>query len=514
MLNATHAKSFLKLPMVLAISAAALTCQQASAHGFVESPKSRSFMCHSEGGQANTNCGPVEYEPQSVEYIGRPDGSLSHFPSNSQACTGDFTKCGPADGTIPAGGLPQFSALNEQTATRWAKNVVKPGPLDITWLYRAAHSTRYWQFYITKKDWNPNQPLTRDSFELKPLLDEPWPSLNAPVESGQRTHHKLNIPADRSGYHVLLATWKVHDTDATFYQVIDLDIKNDSVAPSTWTNVGSVQPEALSIGDKVKTRVFNAKNEDQTKQITLDISNADLAKADIWPFELARKVNAANKGYLMGLVNSQDQVVPNYGINDIVVKKGSNITNVIIEKQQAAKPGELSISGLQPEYLIKNGQADIHFTAIAKGGEYTIKATVFNKNNEAVAYQQAPAGNSPHFSMAIKGQQPGDFDLTVVATGKNDEVLQQSQRFKLKEETNTGGNTGGGNGGSTSEYDHVFPEGLSSYIAGTVVLQPKDGQRYQCKPFPYSGYCVQWKEGANAFEPGVGHSWDMAWERK
>ncbi|WXL24656.1 N-acetylglucosamine-binding protein GbpA [Ectopseudomonas mendocina] len=509
MSNSSRANALLKLPLVLAIGAAALASQQASAHGFVESPKSRTFMCHSEGGQLNTNCGSVAYEPQSVEYVGRPGGSHSHFPSDAQACTGDFTKCGPADGTIAAGGLSGFSALNEQTATRWTKNLVKPGPLNVSWLYRASHATRYWQFYITKKDWNPNQPLTRASFEAKPLLDEAWPALNAPVPSGQRTHHTVNIPADRSGYHVLLATWKVHDTDATFYQVIDLDIQNDNVAPSTWNNVGTVQPEALSIGDKVKTRVFTAKNEDQTKQVTLDISNAELAKADVWPYELSKRVNAANKGYLMGVVNAQDQVVPTYGKNDILVKKGSDITSVIIEKQQAAKPGELSISGLQPEYLIKNGQADIHFNAIAKGGEYTIKATVFNKNNEVVAYQQAQPGNTPHFSMTIKGQKPGDFDLTVVATGKNDEVLQQSQRFKLKEETNTGG----GNGGSTGKYDHVFPEGLSSYTAGTVVLQPKDGQRYQCKPFPYSGYCVQWKQGANAFEPGVGHSWKMAWDR-
>jgi predicted carbohydrate-binding protein with CBM5 and CBM33 domain len=510
MLNSTRTQSLLKLPLVLAIGAAALASQQATAHGFVESPKSRTFMCNAEGGQLNKNCGAVEYEPQSVEYIGRADGSLSHFPSTAQACTGDFTKCGPADGTIAAGGLPNFSALNEQTATRWAKNAIKPGLQTFSWRYRASHATRYWQFYITKNGWNPNQPLSRDSFESKPLMDEQWPAHTAPVTSGGMTHHKVNIPADHSGYHVLLATWKVHDTDATFYQVIDLDIKNDAVAPSQWSNVGSVQPEALHIGDKVKTRVFNAHNEYTDKQVTLDISSAELAKADIWPYELAKKVNAAKRGYMMGQINTQDKVVPSYGPNDIVVKKGSDITSVIIEKDQAAKPGELSISGLQPEYTMKNGKADIHFNAIAQGGEYTIKATIFNKNNETVAFQQAAPSNTPHFNMTIQNQQPGKFDLSVVATGKNQEVLQQSASFNLKDETNTGGNTGGG---STGEYDHVFPEGLNSYTAGTVVKQPKDGLRYQCKPFPYSGYCVQWKAGATAFEPGVGHSWQMAWDR-
>ena len=73
-----------------------------------------------------------------------------------------------------------------------------------------------------------------------------------------------------------------------------------------------------------------------------------------------------------------------------------------------------------------------------------------------------------------------------------------------------------GNGGSGSEwkYDFVFPDGLKSYKAGTVVLQPEDGMTYECKPFPYSGYCIQWTQGARQFEPGVGSNWKDAWVMK
>jgi len=43
------------------------------------------------------------------------------------------------------------------------------------------------------------------------------------------------------------------------------------------------------------------------------------------------------------------------------------------------------------------------------------------------------------------------------------------------------------------------------------VLQPKDGKVYECKPFPYSGYCMQWNSASNNYEPGVGSNWQDAW---
>ncbi|NBF04668.1 N-acetylglucosamine-binding protein GbpA [Pseudomonas sp. Fl5BN2] len=506
MINTTQARSFLKLPLVLAMSVAGLAAQQASAHGYIESPKSRAYMCNAAGGGLNGNCGPVQYEPQSTEYIGVPGrNDLEHFPSNAQACTGDFKICGPADGTIAAGGLVRFSQINEQSATRWAKNTVKPGPQNFTWFYKAGHATRYWQFYITKKDWNPNQPLTRDSFEMTPLLNQPWPQGTVPAPAEGRTHHNVNIPADRSGYHVLLATWKVNDTDATFYSVVDLNIDNGAIIPSDWTTVGAVQPEPLSIGDKVKTRVFDAQGELKAKQVVLEITSASQAQANNWPQELAKKVNAAKQGYQMGILNDKNEVVPNYGKNDILVKKGSDIVNVMIDKEQIAKPGELSITGMQPEYTLKDGKADLHFNAIAKGGDYTIAATVYNAKGESVAHQQAPAGNTPHFSMPLVDQSAGKYDLTVVATSKKGELLQQGTSFLLKAE-----DTGGGEG----KYDYVFPNGLKDYKAGTVVLQPKTGKTYECKPNPYSGWCTQWTSANNAYEPGVGWAWGNAWIAK
>ncbi|GIC82805.1 DUF6701 domain-containing protein [Moritella sp. F3] len=63
----------------------------------------------------------------------------------------------------------------------------------------------------------------------------------------------------------------------------------------------------------------------------------------------------------------------------------------------------------------------------------------------------------------------------------------------------------------SNDYDYIFPEFLSSYVAGTKVLQQKDNQVYECREWPNNGFCVQWSEGSNQYEPGIGSAWEEAW---
>ncbi len=57
-----------------------------------------------------------------------------------------------------------------------------------------------------------------------------------------------------------------------------------------------------------------------------------------------------------------------------------------------------------------------------------------------------------------------------------------------------------------------IPESIESYTAGTKVLS-NGGGVYQCKEFPYSGYCVQWAPTATQYEHGVGSHWQDAWNK-
>lgn len=58
------------------------------------------------------------------------------------------------------------------------------------------------------------------------------------------------------------------------------------------------------------------------------------------------------------------------------------------------------------------------------------------------------------------------------------------------------------------QVDYIYPDGISNYKAGTIVLGFNQ-KRYQCKPFPYSGWCSQ---SPTYYEPGKGLAWQQAWD--
>ncbi|EEL70501.1 lytic polysaccharide monooxygenase [Bacillus mycoides] len=176
--------------------------EKASAHGYVESPASRSFLCK-QG--VNVNCGLVQYEPQSVEGIG------------------GFPQLGPSDGQIAGAG--HFPALDAQSVDRWKKVTLNGGTNTFKWKLTAPHSTKEWKYYITKKDWNPNMPLTRSSLDLVPF----YVKNDGGVRPGTTVTHEANVPTDRSGYHLILAVWEIADTGNAFYQVIDVNLVNNGL---------------------------------------------------------------------------------------------------------------------------------------------------------------------------------------------------------------------------------------------------------------------------------------------
>lgn len=193
---------------VLALGAAGTLAfaDTASAHGYIEAPASRAYLCKL---QQNKGCGAVQYEPQSVETKG-------NFPDE-----------GPADGKLASGGI--FLELDEQTPTRWKKVDMNTGKNTFTWYLTAPHSTKEWKYYITKKDWDPSQPLKRSDLELIAKIED------GGKKPDKSTSHEITIPADRTGYHVLLGVWEIADTPNAFYQVVDLNLRNG----------GQVQPPAV-----------------------------------------------------------------------------------------------------------------------------------------------------------------------------------------------------------------------------------------------------------------------------
>jgi predicted carbohydrate-binding protein with CBM5 and CBM33 domain len=197
------------------------TAPAAWSHGYVGG--SESGMVARAALRTNANLGAVQYEPQSVE-------GKKGFP-----------EAGPADGRLASAGNAAFAALDEQSADRWVKNAISPGPNRISWVYTAPHRTTKWDYFMTVPGWDQDAPLARASLEKIGTVqhDGSMPTAGAV--------HVVDVPADRVGYHVIYAVWTVDDTANAFYNVIDVDVAgeapDETVPPVDEVDPPVVEPE-------------------------------------------------------------------------------------------------------------------------------------------------------------------------------------------------------------------------------------------------------------------------------
>ncbi|WP_327323777.1 lytic polysaccharide monooxygenase [Streptomyces sp. NBC_01210] len=174
-----------------------LATGSASSHGYTDSPISRQKLC---ANRTVANCGEIIYEPQSAE---GPKG---------------FPAAGPADGTICAGGNSRFAQLDDPRDGTWPTTKVSSGQnYTFRWQFTAMHATTDFKYYITKNGWNPSQKLTRASLESQPFLTIPYNGQRPP----STLSHSGTLPS-KSGRHLILAVWTVHDTVNAFYACSDV----------------------------------------------------------------------------------------------------------------------------------------------------------------------------------------------------------------------------------------------------------------------------------------------------
>ncbi|MER7911122.1 lytic polysaccharide monooxygenase [Streptomyces sp. NPDC090109] len=170
----------------------------AGSHGYTDSPISRQKLC---ANGTVSNCGNIQWEPQSVE-------GLKGFPA-----------AGPADGKICAGGNAPFAQLDDPRGGTWPATSVTAGQsYNFRWQFTARHRTTDFKYYITKNGWNPSQPLTRAALDPQPFLTVPYNNQQPPATLS----HSGNLPAGKTGRHLILAVWTVADTANAFYACSDV----------------------------------------------------------------------------------------------------------------------------------------------------------------------------------------------------------------------------------------------------------------------------------------------------
>ncbi|GLW66614.1 chitin-binding protein [Actinomadura rubrobrunea] len=182
----------------VAVGLPLVSAAPAYAHGYTTSPVSRALHCKQGTVQ---NCGPIQWEPQSVE---GPKG---------------FPAAGPADGTICAAGDSRWAPLDDPRGGQWPATRVQSGQsFTFSWTLTAAHATTSFRYFITRDGWNPSQPLTRAALESTPFLQQDYGGQRPP----STVSHTGRLP-NKSGRHLILAVWDIADTGNAFYQCADVD---------------------------------------------------------------------------------------------------------------------------------------------------------------------------------------------------------------------------------------------------------------------------------------------------
>jgi chitin-binding protein len=466
--------------------------QQAQAHGYASEPPSRAYACRLG---LNRDCGGAQYEPHSV---GETDKG---FPGR-----------GPVDGKIASGGIGSFAALDVQAANRWHLTEIKDRNVQFAWQYTAGHNTTGWEYFITKTGWNPNEPLSRAAFELTPFCTVDGggvpPLAGAEGSSGPgREKHSCTLPADRNGQHVILGVWTIDNTPAAFYNVMDVNIVNDGgpgePAPG-WSEVGTIQPHReLQVGDKVKARAFVGGVENAQYSAQISIDTADEGQPQNWSLKLAQRINNTQSLVKAGVRDSEGNIAPIQGANTIYAQPASGISSYELAYDVA--PGDdayLHIHGLKPDYALVEGKATIDFSVMTNK-KLQVSATLFDAANQQVGFasQEVNATTAPLSLDATASA--GRHLLKLVGISKQGRIALQEERYVELKASDAGG-----------EYDHVYPEGMSTYSAGTRVLQPKSGEIFECKPFPFEGWCRIYSPSANQYEPSAGSNWQDAWIKR
>ena len=144
----------------------------ALAHGYVSSPPSRQALCASG---AVANCGPIQFEPQSVE--------------------------GPKGLTSCNGGLAPFAVLADESRNWPARTV--GSSVTFSWVLTARHKTSTWDYFI-----GGAKVASIDDGGAQPAAT---------------VNHTIDL-SRFPGRRTVLAVWNIADTGNAFYNCVDLNV--------------------------------------------------------------------------------------------------------------------------------------------------------------------------------------------------------------------------------------------------------------------------------------------------
>ena len=382
----------------------------AFSHGSMANPVSRIYNCFLE----NPENPKSDACKEAVSVGGKQ--ALYDWNGVNQGNANDRHREIVPDGQLCGGGKELFKGMNLARDDWFTNNITPDSDGNIQFVFRATapHSTKYFEFYITRDGYDPLQPLRWSDLEPSPFCSIE----NVELVNG---NYVMNcpFPNSKSGKHVVYNIWQRDDSPEAFYTCVDVNISGN-LPTSPFKSIGQIRAlEDLSEGDRVIFRLFD-ENFSDVESVALEIDQSRTT-AEEWSFALADKINTESQFVQAGVLNDDGEIVP-----------------------------------------VKDSQQN----------------TVYSLPESSFSFQ---------------------IDIEMVDNpGGGDEGDSDNNCSCCADE------------GTVTEYDFTYPEGLGNYEPGTVV-KAQDGNIYECRPFPNSGWC---NIDSFYYVPGSGIAWQDAWIRK
>ncbi|MFE9674735.1 lytic polysaccharide monooxygenase [Streptomyces sp. NPDC006259] len=208
----------------------------AQAHGAPTNPVSRVYACSPDGGSASGSAACRA----AVAANGAP---FTAWDNLRVANVGGRDRSTIPDGRLCSGGLPAYRGL-DLARPDWPSTRLTPGgTLRMTYVSTIPHTGSF-TFYLTKPGYDPSQPLTWDDLPERPFAEVTDPALR---DGAYRLTAEL--PADRTGRHVLYTVWQNSSTPDTYYSCSDVVFPEKAAAassPSAATAVASAKPPSAA----------------------------------------------------------------------------------------------------------------------------------------------------------------------------------------------------------------------------------------------------------------------------
>lgn len=500
-----------------------LVSAHASAHGYMVFPQDYAYSCSVGSTNSSDLCNSTVSQQRS-EINQNPAGNHIAVLKDGQLCSA--TKGGA------------YGVLDVPSAQRYT-NTLTPdenGMVEIQYMPTAAHRTWYWDYFVTRDGFNPDTDvLTWGDLERIDVIDAAG---STPGSNNQMHHQKIHWPADKAGKRILFQIWQrpnpshtphdvlgaapsnVWDSPEAFYSCANVYVApNEGVYPvpeNPWPASERFASDSTAVesGYTVVARIME--NGSERFKIPLDITSGNLAD-DQWKIELAEKINndlSASKFMQVGVRNDSDEIILNPNPDQNYIHFKQEHWSHLIESHNNETPDiPYSISWPDNRTIYEfsaHEEISIPFSVYVE--EY--RRLLGNYEYIAVVYETGSAKPDPvtvlkgeikdqTTSESISLYKAGTYSLNLSVTNQSGKVESALYHFEVTVDRDDSG---------SDDYDFVFPEGLKFYVAGTTV-KASDGLIYQCKGWPASGYCQQWSNSANQFEPGIGSHWAMAWDK-